>query len=104
MSVRYTTQLPRIKRSLRPRVQEALQTAVHEIEAEAKMAAPIDTGYLRSSISSEVSGMEGRVQVAAEYGVFVEFGTRYMAAQPFLTPAFEAGSQRLMAEIRNVFR
>jgi HK97 gp10 family phage protein len=33
--------------------------------------------------------MTGYVAVAANYGWFVEFGTRYMAAQPFLIPSFE---------------
>jgi HK97 gp10 family phage protein len=33
---------------------------------------------------------EAIVGVAASYGIYVEYGTRYAAAQPFLTPAAEA--------------
>lgn len=44
------------------------------------MLAPVDTGQLRNSIKtkSQVTqeGAEAQVFVGAEYGVYVEFGTR----------------------------
>lgn len=63
-----------------------------KIVADAQARAPVDTGYLRSSIHSESksAGKEADVIVDAPYGVFVEYGTYKMAAQPFLTPAVEA--------------
>ena len=36
---------------------------------------------------------------AAAYSYFVEFGTRYMAAQPYMRPAFEEHKDGLAAEI-----
>lgn len=63
--------------------------AAEKIAASAKAYAPVDTGYLRSSIRavSVSAGKEADVVVSAPYAAFVEYGTRYMPAQPFLYPA-----------------
>lgn len=63
-----------------------------KIAADAKSRAPVDTGYLRSSIHAESksAGKEADVMVDAPYAAYVEYGTFKMAAQPFLTPAVEA--------------
>jgi len=52
--------------------------------------APVDTGYLRDHIMSQDEG-DGRASVVSEadYSVYVEFGTRHMAAQPFFFPVFD---------------
>lgn len=70
--------------------------AAFDIESGAKSRAPVDTGLLKNSIEAvEEDKLEWVVEVHAEYGAYVEFGTRYTAAQPFLTPAVE--------EVRPVF-
>lgn len=51
--------------------------------------APVDTGELRDSIHREGSGTDARVVVGAAHGIFVEYGTRNMPAQPYLWPAVE---------------
>lgn len=56
----------------------------------AKQFAPVRTGKLRDSIKSNVSGGVGTVYSDATYSGYVENGTRYMAAHPFLRPAFDA--------------
>ena len=52
---------------------------------------PVDTGFLKNSIKGDVdrSKAVGEVAVTAEYAAYVEYGTRHMAAQPYLTPAAE---------------
>jgi len=45
---------------------------------------PVRTGYLRSTIQFLVQGLRGILQATAEYAGFVEFGTRKMAARPFI--------------------
>jgi HK97 gp10 family phage protein len=51
----------------------------------------VDTGRLRASITwrlgKDARGLVGIVGTNVEYAPFLEFGTRYMAAQPFLRPA-----------------
>lgn len=81
------------------------------IERDAKINAPVDTGNLRNSIRmvDEVP-LDGKAEVVvgAEYGLYVERGTRYNRAQPFLKPAvdkhraaFEAAVAALLARMNN---
>lgn len=71
----------------------AVRKTAFDIEGDAKGYAPVDTGYLRSSIGTDVTG-DGNVVTAvigptASYGIYQEFGTYKMAAHPFLSPAFD---------------
>lgn len=55
----------------------------------------VRTGRLRSSISTSIGadelGVYADVGSNVEYAGFVELGTRYMTARPYLRPALEAG-------------
>lgn len=72
-----------------------LRRAALAIEADAQALAPVDTGALRSSISSSFTGdgrngsMTAEIGPTVEYGVFQEYGTSVMGAQPFMGPAFD---------------
>jgi HK97 gp10 family phage protein len=74
-----------------------LKRTALEIRKEAQNRVPVDDGDLRSSIAvvERVGGDPLAVEVTAgnsvvDYAGFIEFGTRYAAAQPFLTPALQA--------------
>lgn len=73
----------------------ALRKTAMDIEADAKALAPVDTGALRSSISSTITGdgrmggMEAVVGPTVEYGIYQEFGTSTQPGQPYLGPAFD---------------
>jgi hypothetical protein len=66
----------------------------------AEARAPKRTGYLAGTITAA----GGTVLVGAHYGVFVNYGTRFMRAEPFLThavvyegiPVFTAGLRQLI--------
>lgn len=66
------------------------KTAIRVVNA-AKRLCPVDTGRLRSSITSEIgkdsNGLVARIGTDVEYAPYVEFGTKRMHAQPFLRPA-----------------
>lgn len=96
-----------------------VQTMIH-LTRDAKLAAPVDLGQLRMSIMwrkgwgsdpfgfpvesgfnegdgeparekiDQPSGLEGYVGTAVDHGVYQEFGTRNMPAQPFMRPAADA--------------
>ncbi|MCD8391211.1 MAG: HK97 gp10 family phage protein [Firmicutes bacterium] len=66
---------------------EALRAAAGVVEERARELCPVDTGYLKSSISSSVDGGAAYVSAGAPYAAYVEFGTSKAAAQPFLVPA-----------------
>lgn len=74
-----------------------LAKAVLIVERQAKENATpfVDTGRLRASITSEVSGMEGRVGTNVEYAGFVEYGTVKRPATPYLFPALEQSKSKI---------
>lgn len=69
-------------------VKEAVKVNTAELAKGAIRNAPVDTGHLKRSITPEVTDLIGRVVPTAEYAPYVELGTRFMSAQPFLSPAF----------------
>ena len=67
--------------------------------------APVDTGYLRDSITTErLAPKHWKVKVGAHYGVYVEYGPRYMAAQPYFRPAVKTANAEFRRKIKTVFR
>lgn len=77
--------LPDAAANLKGAVDEAKQKYISEVDTIASGLVPVDTGKLKNS--KEVS--EGRIAWTAEYAAYVNFGTRYMEAQPFATDAAE---------------
>lgn len=76
--------------ALEPRVSQVVRKTLLDIQGDAQIMAPVDTGHLESSITMEMTGTtEGQVGPEANYGRYVEEGTWKMAAQPYLTPAAE---------------
>lgn len=71
----------------------AIRKTARDIERDAKIMAPVDTGNLRNSISTEITGdgrsgsMTAIIGPTAHYGIYQELGTSRMAAQPYLFPA-----------------
>ena len=91
---RWTNKVP-----LRGSVDEAVKRVCLVIERAAKQRAPVDTGNLRRSITTEIDPARGdkatgRVGTGVHYAPYVEFGTRYTRAQPFLGPALEQARRR----------
>jgi HK97 gp10 family phage protein len=78
---------PGWERRVEDAIPEILERLGVDIEADAKAACPVDTGRLRASIEHEVDGDTLRVGTNVEYAVYVEEGTRYMEAEPYLRPA-----------------
>lgn len=61
----------------------------HQVVDIAQLYAPKRTGFLASSIHAETdpATLTLTILVDAPYGIFVEYGTRYMSPQPYLRPA-----------------
>lgn len=108
---------PEIAVGLEKAISQVVRKAAFDIQAYAASIAPVDTGFLKSSIyvvtkaastygigvanppqgafmMDEVptpnSDQEAIIAVGANYGVYLEFGTVHMDAQPYMTPAAEA--------------
>ena len=77
---------------------DALETAVNQTvlyaQGEARATAPVDTGALKGSISTEfdrdAESATGTVYTNVEYGLYQEMGTVNMPAHPFMVPAAKA--------------
>ena len=83
--------LERLSNSLPDKMAVAMKDACLIVEADAAEKAPVDTGYLKGSISNKVikngDKIEGYVYTPVEYAPCLELGTRKMKAKPFLYPA-----------------
>lgn len=70
-----------------------IRKAVGDTEGLAKLRVPVATGALKNSIATSVDVrgdvVVGEVGTNLHYAPYIEFGTRNMAAQPFLVPAFD---------------
>lgn len=68
-------------------IEIALEKVGLMAERNAKIACPVDTGRLRSSISHTHDKNTAYIGTNVEYGPYVEMGTKKMAARPYLKPA-----------------
>lgn len=64
------------------------------------------TGNLKRSIDLEITdaGKTAEVEPTADYGAYVELGTRFMSAQPFLGPAFNEQKEKFKQDMRKLTR
>lgn len=84
--------------NLRPLIVAATMKATLDTASGARELTPVDTGYLRASITTEngVDGatIYGQVEAGANYAAYVEHGTSRMAPQPYMSPATEKNSAK----------
>lgn len=86
-------------------VDKVLARSSLRVERGAKFYAPWDTGWMSNTIYSAPSGLlSHKVVSPAHYSVYVELGTRKMAAQPFMMPALESEYPKLMGELKVMFK
>jgi len=71
-------------------VKQIVKQNTAELTQGAQRKAPVDTGNLRRSITMDLSdgGLTGKVKPTADYAPYLEYGTRFQSAQPFMRPAF----------------
>lgn len=75
-----------------------------EMQTKAMQNAPVDTGTLKRSIGLEMTdgGLTAEVTPAAEYAPYVELGTRFMEAEPFVKPAFDAQKEIFKKDMKKL--
>lgn len=83
-----------------------LEIGVEIVATKIKEEAPVDTGNLKNSTFTEFStGSEtARVKNSAEYCTYVEFGTKFMSPNPFMSRGMELAKPYLMKLIREIAR
>ena len=76
------------KVDMKKELEEAVEAIAYMIEGEAKRICPVRTGRLRASIhTGKIEEGVYYVGTNVYYAPYVEFGTRKMAARPYLRPA-----------------
>ena len=75
-----------------------------EMQEKAQRNAPVDTGHLKRSIGLETTnaGMTAEVEPTADYAPYVEYGTRFMEAQPYLKPAFDDQKEKFKKDMKKL--
>lgn len=120
---------PAIAKALKPAARKVVTAVAIGIEEDARSHAPVRTGFLASSVYSVTPGYGSTygealmppgdsyqleevkpdndttaiVGVSANYGIYLEMGTRFMPAQPYFYPAVEAARPVLDDELAKVF-
>ena len=77
-----------------------------DVEARAKQLVPVLTGTLRRSIHTVLSesGLRATIGPSVRYGVHIEYGTRHMAARPYMRPAHALIAPRVVDDVRRLLR
>jgi hypothetical protein len=60
-----------------------------DVKSQAVKNAPMVTGYLRSTIYAKIREWVAEIGADAVYALFIELGTKYLQAQPYLYPAIQ---------------
>ncbi len=92
-------------------ISTAVMAGANLVRASAEQKAPVHMGRLKRNIIAELQQQESFLTsfvvgpaATAWYGRFPEFGTRFMAARPFLRPAFDEQKQAVKKVIGECIR
>lgn len=101
-----TANLAKAAAAIESAVGDAVRKAAMEVEREAKIDCPVDTGNLRGSIGAEeIKPLLFEVGTNVEYSATVEFGGKFSSAQPYLGPAAEIVRAKypniIISEVKN---
>lgn len=92
--------------SYKEEVEKGLEKVVtyhaRQIERNAKINCPVDTGRLRTSISIEFGTLQAIIGTNVEYAPYVEYGTSKQSGKPFLRPAAIEQSPMFYKEILEI--
>lgn len=77
-----------------------------ELQQRAMRDAPVDTGALKRSIQLDIryGGMSAHVNPTQHYASYLEYGTRFMSAQPFLRPNFFYQRYQFIKELQQLMK
>lgn len=64
------------------------------------------TGQTKRSIGLEIkdSGFTAQVGPETEYSPYLEYGTRFMEAQPFIKPAYDEQKEKFVRDMKKLAR
>ena len=86
------------------KVKQVVKLNGTELTQEAQRLSPVLSGNLKGSIRLEILGDGFIAEIAehTEYGKYLELGTRFMEAQPYMTPATMRQRLKFLNDIQKV--
>lgn len=77
-----------------------------KMQDKAEFTKGYQTGETKRSITLEMqnSDLTAEVQPTTEYSPYLEFGTRFMSAQPFVRPAFEEQLTQFKSDMQKLVK
>lgn len=77
-----------------------------DLQEKAQKNAPVDSSNLKRSIGLDITdnGLTAEVEPAADYAAYVEYGTRFMEAQPYLKPAYDEQKKKFVKDLNELVR
>ena len=89
-----------------PELSKVVKKNAAELQKKEKKTVPVATHFLQHSILLSVgdNGMTASVEPTAEYAGYVEYGTRYMSAQPYVRPNFAEQKEIFMADMKKYIK
>ncbi len=89
---------------------EAVKTVIKKngsrLQQSAQEKAPVDTGVLKRSIMLEIkdSGLTAESEATVNYAGYVEYGTRFMEAQPYMRPALQEVGKKFKSDMEKLVK
>lgn len=77
-----------------------------KMKANADFSKGYQTGATKRSIGLEIKdgGFTAEVEPGTDYSPYLEYGTRYMSAQPFVKPAYDAQKGKFKSDMQKLVR
>lgn len=87
-------------------VKKIVKTNGAELNRKAARKAPYVTGFLMRSIIFELAdgGLTATSTATAHYAPYLEYGTRFMSAQPFMYPAYLEQKAKFLEDLGRLTR
>lgn len=99
--------MPQLKRKLESNMNMAAVKKLIKyhgagMDRRAKTYVPVgETGNLKGSIMLQIvdNGLAAEISAGMHYAPYVEYGTRFMSAQPYIRPAFNEQKALLLSDL-----
>lgn len=78
----------------------------HKIQEKAEFTKGYQTGQTKRSVTLDIKdgGFTAEAGPTTEYAPYVEYGTRFMEAQPFVRPALEEQASKFKRDMQKLVR
>ena len=98
--------LRKLSMAAKPAVAKVVQSNASELQQKEMRDVPVDTGFLKRSITltTEDNGLTAIVEPTADYASYVEYGTRFMAAQPYVRANYYEQAKQFVKDMEKLVK